>query len=69
MKNLRKQLIEGNTIEFSNDTDLVYVWFSKTTKRFCIQLNAVVIDSLKTFKIFELKLQNLLKNREITFES
>lgn len=69
MKNLKTKLIQGNILEFSNDDDLVAVWFSKTTKCFCIQLNAVVIDSLKTFKIFEMKLQNLLKKREIEFET
>ena len=56
MKNLKTQLMQGNIVEFSNDIDHVTVWFSKTTKCFCIQLNAQVIDSLKTFNIFKMKL-------------
>lgn len=65
MKNLKTKLIQGEILEFSNDADLVHIWFSTTTKCFCIQLNAVVIDSLKTFSVFEMKLKNLLKRREI----
>lgn len=69
MENLRSELTKGNTIEFSNERDLVLVWFSKTTQCFCIQLNAVVIESFKTFKVFDLKLQALLKRREIEYKS
>lgn len=69
MKNLKTQLILGHTLEFSNDADLVQVWHSGTTNAFCIQLNGVVIESLKTFKIFEMKLQNLLKKKEIELKN
>lgn len=65
MKKFKTQLMLGHTLEFSNDADLIHVWYSRSTNSFCIQLNAVVIDSLRTFKIFEMKLQNLLKKKEI----
>lgn len=67
-QNMKTKLIRGQILEFSNDEDLIVVWFSRTTQCFCIQLNAIVIDSLKTFPIFELKLKNLLKRKEIDFE-
>lgn len=60
MKNLKKQLLEGGVIEFNTNEDVINVWFSKVTQRFCIEFNAKVIESLKTFSVFEIKLNKLI---------
>lgn len=53
--------MKGNTLEFSNDENLVHVWFSKTTNCFCIQLNAQVIESLKNIQYFQNEIRKFVE--------
>ena len=60
MKNLKQQLLEGETLEFTNyKDDLISVWFQDVTKNFCLELNCKVVKATKTFKPIQEKLDFL----------
>lgn len=60
MKNLKQQLLEGETLEFTNHKDdLINVWFQDVTNNFCLELNCKVVKATKTFKTIQEKLDFL----------
>ena len=44
---MKSRLLNGETIELSNEIDNVVLWFSKNTGHFCLELNSVVVKSTK----------------------
>tara|TARA_R100000655_G_scaffold23986_1_gene48169 strand:- start:699 stop:905 length:207 start_codon:yes stop_codon:yes gene_type:complete len=60
MRNLKQQLLQGETLEFTNHKDdLINVWFQDVTNNFCLELNCKVIKATKTFKPIKDKLEFL----------
>jgi hypothetical protein len=54
---MKDLLLKGETLEFTTDTeDGILIWFSKRSKCFCLELNAKIIKSTKTFKPIENRL-------------
>ena len=60
-KTIKKQLLNGDILEFDNTReDLIVVWFSaRKSNRFCIMLNGTVVKSTKTFPPIKNKLIDL----------
>ena len=56
----KKRVLNGESIEFFNDeNDVVMIWFSKVSQRFCLELNCKIIKSTKTFKPISDKFDSL----------
>tara|TARA_R100001244_G_C5165105_1_gene131360 strand:- start:1416 stop:1616 length:201 start_codon:yes stop_codon:yes gene_type:complete len=64
MKDLKQNLLNGETIELQNENDFVVIWFTKTWNCFCLELNSQVITT-KTFNPIVKKLEEI-GNLEIT---
>lgn len=66
---MKNRLLNGEIIEFKNPAgDWVILEHSKTlggSIEFKIELNGKIIKMCKTFKAFENKLKNLIKEREL----
>ena len=55
--NMENRLLNGEMIDFENETNTASVWFNKQNNRFCLELNAKVIKATKSFKPIENKLK------------
>jgi len=56
---IKKRVQNGETVNFSNDRDIVHIWFSERSKDFCLMLNSKVIKATKTFKPVENKFNSI----------
>jgi hypothetical protein len=65
---MKTQLLNGETLSFSNDEDLLDLFFSKATKKFCIMLNAKMMFRYKSFNHIEAKLTDMIKDRKLSAE-
>lgn len=64
-KIMEKKLLQGDMITLIGEENEANIWFSNTTKRFCLELNAKCLLSLKTFKSFRDKANKILKRNGI----
>lgn len=64
----KEQLLNGETLTFSNDEDLLELFFSKATKKFCIMLNAKMMFRAKSFNHINNKLNEMIAERNLTAE-
>ena len=56
---MKNRLLNGETIELTNDFDSVSLWFQKQTNNFCLMLNSKVIKATKTWMPIENKLESI----------
>ena len=61
----KEKLLQGDLITLIGDENEASIWFSKTTNRFCLELNAKCMLSLKTFKSFKEQANKILKRNGI----
>ena len=54
---MKNRLLNGEMIELTNGFDSVAIWFQEKTNNFCLELNAKVVKSSKTWKPIESKLK------------
>lgn len=61
----KQKLLSGDMITLIGNDNEAHIWFSKATNRFCLELNAKCILSLKTFKVFKNTANAVLKRNGI----
>jgi len=56
---MKKRLLNGEMIDFTNGVDSFTLWFEPKTNNFCLEQNAKVIKATKTFKPIQNKLDGI----------
>jgi len=56
---MKDRILKGEMIELTNGFDSVAIWFQEKTNNFCLELNAKVIKSTKTWNPIQDKLNKL----------